>query len=93
VLHVAEGLETALAVRAIVDGSAPVWSTLNKGLMQRLDVPEPVQCLVIWADRDHCGGGEQAAQALAERLHQQGPDRFQSPCRPHPGWSAFGGLE
>jgi len=72
VLHVAEGLETALAVRAIVDGTAPVFSTLNKGLMQRLDVPEPVQCVVIWADRDHSGGGEQAAHALTERLHQQG---------------------
>jgi len=72
VLHVAEGLETALAVRAIVDGTAPVWSTLNKGLMQRLDIPEPVQCLVIWADKDHSGGGEQAANALTERLRQQG---------------------
>jgi len=72
VLHVAEGLETALAVRAIVDGTAPVWSALNKGLMQRLDIPEPVQCVVIWADRDQSDGGETAAQALCERLCHQG---------------------
>jgi len=65
VLHVAEGLETALAVRAIVDGTAPVYSTLNKG-------PESVQCVAVWADRDHSGGGEQAANALTERLRQQG---------------------
>jgi len=72
VLHVAEGLETALAVRAVMNGTAPVWSTLNKGLMQRLDVPESVQCVIIWADRDHSDGGEQAANTLSERLRQQG---------------------
>jgi len=72
VLHVAEGLETALAVRAIVNGTAPVWSTLNKGLLERLEIPESVQCVVVWADRDQSGGGEEAARGLCERLNLQG---------------------
>jgi len=72
VLHVAEGLETALAVRAIVDGTAPVWSTLSKDILRGLDVPESVRYVCIWADRDRLGGGEKAANALLERVQQQG---------------------
>jgi len=72
VLHVAEGLETALAVRAIVDGTAPVWSALCLELMRGLEVPESVQCVCIWADRDRLGSGEKAANDLRERLQQQG---------------------
>jgi len=72
VLHVAEGLETALAVRAIVDGTAPVWSALSKDMLKGLVVPETVRCICIWADRDRRGGGQQAAEALRERMQQQG---------------------
>jgi len=72
VLHVAEGLETALAVRSIVDGATPVWSALSKDMLKGLVVPEAVRCICIWADRDRRGGGEQAAEALRERMQQQG---------------------
>jgi len=72
VLHVAEGLETALAVRAIMDGTAPVWSTLSKDVLKGLDVPEQIRCICIWADRDRLGGGEKAANALLERMQQHG---------------------
>jgi len=72
VLHVAEGLETALSVRALTGPLGHVWSTLNKGLMERLEVPEGIQKVCIWADRDIRCGGEASARILMERLQQQG---------------------
>lgn len=70
VLHVAEGLETALAARAIT--RQPTWSTVNAGMLERLQVPDAVRLVVIWADLDRSGAGERAAKALAERLVGQG---------------------
>lgn len=72
VLHVGEGLESALAVRAIIDGSAPVWSTLNKELMRGLDIPDYVKVVCIWSDRDTSYGGQSAAIELMERVRASG---------------------
>lgn len=70
VLHVAEGLETALSARAIT--RQPTWSTVNAGMMERLEVPSSVRIVVIWADLDRSGAGENAANALAKRLAARG---------------------
>ena len=71
-LGVAEGIETALAVRT---GSGMVtWSVLNATLLESFDSPDNVRTLFIWADldREHRGKrrGEEAAKKLAERLER-----------------------
>jgi phage/plasmid primase-like uncharacterized protein len=70
VLNVAEGLESALAARAIT--RSPTWSVLNKELLRQVQVPDSVQVITIWADRDRSGAGEEAAKELRERLRKQG---------------------
>jgi len=70
VLHVAEGLETALSARAIT--RQPTWSTVNAGMMARLEVPSSVRIVVIWADLDRSKAGEEAADELAKRLAARG---------------------
>lgn len=72
VLHVAEGIESALAVRAIVDNVDPTWSTLNKELMRGLHIPDHVKVLCIWADRDKGYGGLEAATDLMKRVQATG---------------------
>ena len=72
ILHVGEGLESALAVRAIVDNVDPTWSTLNKELMRGLHVPEHVKLVCIWADRDAKYGGQLAAIELMDRIRAAG---------------------
>jgi hypothetical protein len=73
VLGVAEGVETALAVRT---GSGMVtWSVLNATLLESFVPPDDVRTLLIWADldREHRGKrrGEEAAKRLSERLEQR----------------------
>lgn len=72
VLHVAEGLESALAVRAIVNSADPTWSTLNKALMQGLQVADHVKLVCIWADRDAKYGGQLSAIELMDTLRAMG---------------------
>jgi phage/plasmid primase-like uncharacterized protein len=69
-LSVAEGIETALAVRAIT--RSPVWSCVNATLMERLELPKDVSHLVIWADKDPSNRGFEAATILADRAEKQG---------------------
>ena len=68
VLHVAEGIETALAVHQAVN--EPVWAAISAGGMERLIVPPSVTRVVIWTDLDRSGRGLQAAKALNRRLHR-----------------------
>ncbi len=75
ILHVTEGLETALAVREVVGPS--VWALLSAVSMPRFDVPEGVEQLVIWADRDRPNRlgyrtGEHAANLLVEQARLAG---------------------
>lgn len=72
VLHVGEGLESSLAARAIVDNADPTWSTVNKELMRALVIPDYVQLLVIWADRDASWAGQTAAIELMDRVRASG---------------------
>lgn len=70
VLHLAEGMETALAARAIT--RQPTWSTVNAGMLAKVEVPTSVRIVVIWADLDRSETGQKKAHELAERLASQG---------------------
>ena len=69
-LHLAEGLETALAVMAA--GFRPCWSTGSSGLMGNFPVLSGIEALTIFADNDASGTGERAAREVAARWRQAG---------------------
>lgn len=70
VLNLAEGIETALAARAITE--LPTWSCVNKELLKQVVIPESVKIVTIWADLDRSMGGQEAAIALMDRLRSEG---------------------
>jgi putative DNA primase/helicase len=75
VLAVAEGIETALAVHAVT--GQPCWATISSTVMMKLEVPESVKTVYIYADNDapdekERRAGQDAAKALEERLRSQG---------------------
>jgi hypothetical protein len=65
-LGIAEGIETALAVR--MKTGMPVWSAISASLLARMEPPAETSLVVVWADRDRSGAGEAAALTLRERL-------------------------
>jgi putative DNA primase/helicase len=67
VLGIAEGIETALSA-AKLTGIA-TWSALNTSLLAKFDVPESVDKLVIFADRDV--PGLEAAATLMQKLQNR----------------------
>lgn len=69
-LGIAEGVETALAAKALF--KLPVWAALNEGRLQTWQPPEGVERIVIFADSDVNYVGQHAAYALAKRLHREG---------------------
>ncbi|MBF0294529.1 MAG: toprim domain-containing protein [Magnetococcales bacterium] len=77
-LGVAEGLETALAVRAAT--GQPVWATISASGMAGLALPPTIREVFIWADKDANGVGQQAAMTLAKKLTAEG--RKASICLP-----------
>jgi putative DNA primase/helicase len=72
-LHLAEGLETALAARSRQHWR-PMWCTGAAGFIARFPVLAGIECLTIAADHDHAGLG--AAQACAERWQATGCEVF-----------------
>lgn len=72
ILHVGEGLESSLAARAIIGAMDPVWSAVNKELLASLAIPEHVQLVVVWADRDANYGGQVKAIDLMDRVRATG---------------------
>ena len=70
VLGLAEGIETALAARAIA--RIPVWSCVSAVLMELVEIPESVRHVVIWADLDRTRRGEIAADKIADRIAEMG---------------------
>jgi putative DNA primase/helicase len=70
VLCVTEGIETALAIR--VATGLPVWAAISAGGLARLQVPEAVKELRIYADNDQSNTGQDSANVLADRIKTQG---------------------
>ncbi len=69
-LGITEGIETALVIRQRT--AMPVWAGISATLLRRFVPPPGVELVVIWADLDRSGTGEQAALALHERLVSRG---------------------
>jgi hypothetical protein len=67
-LHLAEGLETALAAMSI--GLRPIWSTGSTALMATFPVLSGIECLTLIADHDESGAGEKAARSAESRWRQ-----------------------
>lgn len=69
-LNVAEGLESALAVRLIT--GAPTWATVSAAGLRNLVVPDGVEVVLVWADHDRSGEGLRSADVAIERVRAQG---------------------
>jgi hypothetical protein len=69
-LHLAEGLETALAGMEI--GLRPMWSTGSTSLMRSFPVLRGVESLTLIADHDENGAGLSAAREAASRWRSAG---------------------
>ena len=67
-LALAEGIESALAVRLLTGW--PVWSTVTAGGMEAVQIPNTVRRVAIHADHDPAGLA--AAERLRERLTANG---------------------
>jgi phage/plasmid primase-like uncharacterized protein len=67
-LALAEGIETALAVREVTGW--PVWATIAALFMKEVVLPHEVKEVVIAADHDRAG--IDAAHALARKLLREG---------------------
>jgi hypothetical protein len=69
-LHIAEGLETALAVMS--KGFRPTWATSSTALMSKFPVLAGIEALTIFADHDENGAGEKAAREAEARWRDAG---------------------
>lgn len=69
-LVLTEGLETALAVGELI--GYPVWSCVNSTMLEKVQLPEEIQSVIICADKDRSGAGQRAADKLARRLTDEG---------------------
>jgi Toprim domain-containing protein/CHC2-type zinc finger protein len=69
-LHLAEGLETALA--AMSKGLRPMWSTGSTAIMAKMPVVSGIECITILADHDENGAGEKAAHEAGHRWREAG---------------------
>ncbi len=68
-LALAEGVETALAVRSLV--GLPVWACLTANGLAAVELPDSVREVLVYADKDVSGAGERAAQMLAARYEDR----------------------
>lgn len=69
-LGITEGIETALVIRQRL--MMPVWAGVSAKLLERFQPPPEVRLLIIWADLDLSGTGEEAAVRLHDGLVDQG---------------------
>ena len=70
VLGIAEGLETALAVRD--QFGVTCWSTVSAGYLAKFEPPEGVERVLVFGDADESYTGQAAAFASAKRLVSKG---------------------
>lgn len=71
-LAIAEGVETALAIR--VATKMPVWATLSAGGMKSILIPLDIKRIFIMADKDRNQTGAIAAYQLQVRLISESRD-------------------
>ncbi len=71
-VHIAEGIETALAVAVINENKHPVLSTISTGGMTKYEPTANIKNVVIWADNDKNEAGIKTAKELANKLQKQG---------------------
>lgn len=69
-LNLGEGLETMLSVRLL--NGLPTWACLSKDLLRRVELPDHVKFVTVWADKDRSDAGQRAAKELVERLLSEG---------------------
>jgi phage/plasmid primase-like uncharacterized protein len=69
-LGIAEGIETALAVREAT--GQVCWAATSAALLEKVLLPVGVRRVVVWADNDLKKAGQKAALRLAERLVKEG---------------------
>jgi putative DNA primase/helicase len=81
-LMVAEGIENALAAMQVCP--LPAWAALSACGIEALLLPAMVRTVIILADNDHNGRGEQAARTAAERWLAEGR-RVRIAMPPRPG--------
>lgn len=82
-LAVTEGIENGLAVQAAT--GLPVWSGISATIMAKLEVPEHVRTVIVFADLDRKFAGQIHAQMLCERMLAQGREAlFYLPPGPIP---------
>lgn len=72
VVHVCEGLETAWAIETGMDQEIDVFPTVNATLLESFTPGPNTKMVVIWADKDRSGRGEEAALELKRRLWEKG---------------------
>ena len=70
VLCVAEGIETALSVSTAT--GYPCWSCVSANGLATFEPPEGVRIVLIFADKDASGVGDEAAEKLRRRLAEKG---------------------
>ena len=66
VLALAEGIETALAVR--LGTGLPCWAAVSAWGLEHVALPEDVREVYVMGDNDTSGTGQRAAEALGRRL-------------------------
>ncbi|MBL3529144.1 MAG: toprim domain-containing protein [gamma proteobacterium endosymbiont of Lamellibrachia anaximandri] len=69
-LAIAEGIETALALR--VSLRMRVWAAISAHGLETIVIPNKVERVLIGADNDKNGRGQLAASRLAKRLRHEG---------------------
>lgn len=69
-LGVAEGIETALAVRQLF--GIPTWSCVSASLLGKFVPPPKVTSIYIFADNDRSGTGQRVSEQLGQRLAREG---------------------
>jgi hypothetical protein len=69
-LMVAEGIETSMAIYER-DGT-PIWAATCANGMAKMAVPDEVSTVIIFADNDRSGVGQNAADHLASRMRKSG---------------------
>jgi hypothetical protein len=66
VWSVGEGLETMLAVSEVLKTES-IGATMTAALLSKVQIPDGVEVLNIFADKDKNGRGEEAAETLKQR--------------------------